>query len=376
VVQLLLDSDPNALGLATVETGKYEVDPAKYDGGTSPLILSCSRSDEEAATVATLLLQRGCDVNASSVRGETPLMRAAFYARAETVQVLLSAGADVSAMREDGRTAIHLACLNGAFGRDIILLLLGAQPTPSASVLIELFRVAVGTSGAMAETLATFLPMPFFPGVYLSNADPVGTAVWCKKYGAKLSRRGFALVAGQQELKQWTRLRSGKSLLLDKSEHDAMDALEQSTNVSLWKWASSEQQMQQHPVTGGTFFHLLCRSQALSLEEKLVVLEDLKVHHRNPLTPNYRNQLCVDLTTDVELKRALQTYMCWQPHRLVTEWFGPFFQRRAWALLLVCCRLKREHPKRLERLNRDVRHLLVRYVSKVEYIYVPSTMQQ
>jgi hypothetical protein len=49
-----------------------------------------------------------------------------------------------------------------------------------------------------------------------------------------------------------------------------------------------------------------------------------------------------------------------------------FLQRRAWALPLVCNRLKRDHPKRLAGLNRDVRHLLVKYASMVEYIYVPS----
>jgi hypothetical protein len=58
------------------------------------------------------------------------------------------------------------------------------------------------------------------------------------------------------------------------------------------------------------------------------------------------------------------------------EWFGPFFQRRVWALLLVCYRLKREHSKRLDGLNRDMGHLLVRYVSKVEHIYVSSAAQQ
>ena len=41
-------------------------------------------------------------------------------------------------------------------------------------------------------------------------------------------------------------------------------------------------------------------------------------------------------------------------------------------MLLVCQRLKRDHPKLLAGLNRDMRHLLVLYLSRVECIYVPS----
>jgi hypothetical protein len=80
----------------------------------------------------------------------------------------------------------------------------------------------------------------------------------------------------------------------------------------------------------------------------------------------------VQLAREPELKKALQEYACWQPHRLAMEWFGPLFQRRARALLLVCYRLKKRYGKRLDGLNRDIRHLLVKYASRVEYIYVPS----
>jgi hypothetical protein len=163
-------------------------------------------------------------------------------------------------------------------------------------------------------------------------------------------------------------LRNGRRQRVDQSEGDVFGALQSSKSVSLWKWASSELP-HQHPLTGDTVFDLLCRTDSLTTEQKLAVLTDLRRHRHNPLTPNYGNELCVELTNDPELKKALQSYMCWQPERLVMEWFGPFFQRRAWALLLVCKRLKSEHPKRLAGLNRDIRHLLVKYASRVEHIY-------
>jgi hypothetical protein len=165
-------------------------------------------------------------------------------------------------------------------------------------------------------------------------------------------------------------LRCGTPPLLDNSADDAFLALRDSNDVEVWKWASSELPTS-HPVTGDTVFHLLCRTDKLMTEQKLAVLGDLKAHYRNPLVPNYRNEVCIDLTKDTELKKVLGEYMCWQPHKLVMEWFGPCFRRRAWTLLLVCYRMKKEHPKALDGLNKDMRHLLVKHLSRVEYLYVP-----
>ena len=86
--------------------------------------------------------------------------------------------------------------------------------------------------------------------------------------------------------------------------------------------------MQQHPITGDTVFHLLCRADNLTPPQELAVLTDLKSRYRNPLVPNCRNELCVELTSDASLKEALRSYMCWQPHKLAMDWFGPCFRPR------------------------------------------------
>jgi hypothetical protein len=74
-------------------------------------------------------------------------------------------------------------------------------------------------------------------------------------------------------------------LRLDNSEErDAFRALTRSGDEQLWKWTSREPQMQQHPITGDTIFHLLCRTEALDVATKVAGLADLKLHYRNPLT--------------------------------------------------------------------------------------------
>ena len=99
------------------------------------------------------------------------------------------------------------------------------------------------------------------------------------------------------------------------------------------------------------------------------VLADLKSAHRNPLLLNRERKLCVELTSDATLQRELRQYMTWRPEKLVLRWFGPFFQKRAFALLLVCQRLRATIPKMKLGLNRDIQHMLVRCLSRVEHVY-------
>jgi hypothetical protein len=139
-----------------------------------------------------------------------------------------------------------------------------------------------------------------------------------------------------------------------------------SKNADLWIWASREPGFQQHPKTGETVLHLLCRTDALTLEKKMKVLSWLKKDFRNPLIPNYKNQRAVDLTSDPVLKAELLKYMEFQPNRWVMQWYGPVFRQRVFTMLLVVTRLKFGY--------RDLRILLAKYMSKVEHIFVAQKL--
>jgi hypothetical protein len=267
--------------------------------------------------------------------------------------------------------------MNGAFGREIIPILCAAGVDVSVKNADgkTAFDLAISKSKAMVDALRPFLPPGFAIEQWRPSVqDPVGSWVCACEYGFNLLPSEFASdVLSKQWIwtECWTTLRGRNALVLDNSDKDAFRSLLQCREAELWKWASSEPQMQQHPLSGDTMFHLLCRTEVLTVEQKLAVLADFKAQWRNPLVPNRRNELCVTLAKEPELKKALQEYACWHPNRLAMHWFGPLFQRRARALLLVCYRLKAKHPKALEGLNRDIRHLLVKYASRVEYIYVP-----
>ena len=276
-------------------------------------------------------------------------------------------GANIKAVTEIGENCLHLACWNGAFGKDIIPLLIkaGADATSRTSKGFDVLGIAMQTNYDMAQTLFRHLP----PGSKLkkntrSKQDPIGNMAMRIQLGAAVKRfSDFERVKDANIL--WASLRNGKKQCFDESEDDIFEVLYKRDDPMLWILASREPCFQQHPPTGDTVLHMLCRTDSLSFEQNMEVFAALKKDHRNPLIPNFNNERAIDLTSDPALKVELARYMEWQPHRSVMHWYGPLFRTRAFALLLVLKRYPRAYVK-------DVRHLLVKYLAKVEHIYIPS----
>ena len=60
-----------------------------------------------------MLLEKGADVNAKRIDGDTVLIWASKYGHTEIAAMLLAAGADVNTKNHNGWTALHLASQNG-----------------------------------------------------------------------------------------------------------------------------------------------------------------------------------------------------------------------------------------------------------------------
>jgi hypothetical protein len=341
----------------------------------SALALCCRRCDEEAAEVARVLLVAGADLE--SVEGDslcTPLLAACRSGRAEVVSLLLARGANVKAVDKQAGNALHLACNNLAFGREMIPLLVGAgvEVLGKDNDGDDAMGSALCRGGEMAETLSKFLPADYkLESHYISSSDPIGAMVVESKYGIRAASNDFAyLVAHHVAWEEcWAVLRNGVRLLFDEKVNDVFSALGRCNVVNVWVWASFEPEMWKHPKSGDTLLHLLCRTDALCTDDKMIVFNSLKKEFRNPLTPNFRNERAIDLTNDPILKADINMYMQFRPERKVMRWFGPLFQQRVFAFLLVLKRLK-------VKVYKDVRLLLIKYMSKVEYIYVPSILKE
>ena len=83
------------------------------------------RVDNDAVQIAKLLLDAGADIE-QGCNDLTPLLLACRFGRSDLVSFLLQRRASIKAVTEDGSNCLHLACWNGAFGKDIIPLLVKA----------------------------------------------------------------------------------------------------------------------------------------------------------------------------------------------------------------------------------------------------------
>ena len=350
-------------------------DHCAQNEANTPLHECCSRWDEEAVKVAEVLLNAGAVLNARDRDTDTPLHRACLNSRSSLVQLLIDRGACANSIGYNGRTPLHNACRNGAFGSGIVPLLIEAGAETLVFDYDSMWPMAFAfkTSGEMVKAIWPYFTREDLPntiGLWDSISDPIGSVAVGMKLGLNLLKKddfSGCVIRKASYAVCLSRLRTGRPLVLDNSETDVFSVLcYECADVRLWKWASSDLP-HQHPITGETIFHLLCKTTELTDKQKCEVLKDLKRHRRNPLTPDFNNQLAVSLTDDPNLIKDLTDYMRWRPDRLVMEWFGPAFQERVFALLLASKRLG---------LYKDITHLIVLHVSKAERIYLPGKPRQ
>lgn len=90
---------------------------------------------EDDPTAAMAAIESGADVNELSEKGNSPLLLASMNGRTEIVEILITAGADVSVARSsDGATPLHLASQNGHIDVVRQLLSCGAPADPVSSM--------------------------------------------------------------------------------------------------------------------------------------------------------------------------------------------------------------------------------------------------
>lgn len=139
LVEALWSLDESAIA-ALLDAGA-SADASLDPRNTRPLHLlffgpGCSLRERPTAAatgrIATLLIERGADVDAADGRGNTPLMLAAAECDAPTVRLLLQAGADMGATNMLGLTAFELTLANVSDAADA-LLEAGFRLTPEAA---------------------------------------------------------------------------------------------------------------------------------------------------------------------------------------------------------------------------------------------------
>lgn len=112
VVASLIDvgADVNA---AETHTGKYPLHWA-IEGVSKSVVFDgtfeCVLTFEASSETASLLLERGADINRCDVSGATPLYAAVYLGRADLASLLLAAGAQPNLANSGDRLPLHIAC--------------------------------------------------------------------------------------------------------------------------------------------------------------------------------------------------------------------------------------------------------------------------
>jgi uncharacterized protein len=97
-----------------------------------------ARSGETALLME--YVDAGLPVDLTNSAGDSLLMLAAYYDRAETVQALLERGADTSRINNRGQTALAAATFRGSADEVEMLLKAGADPYLGSPSAIEVAR--------------------------------------------------------------------------------------------------------------------------------------------------------------------------------------------------------------------------------------------
>lgn len=132
-------------------------DPNKFtEFGQGPLHIVSATVGQSSQDIASDLLTSGADLDARNAIGWSPTMNAAYYGNIGVVEVLMNAGANLSAAGDEGETALDLvcSCLANAERMDYI-----NCPTDGCEILETsqelVITLSQGTGGPSLEQAST-----------------------------------------------------------------------------------------------------------------------------------------------------------------------------------------------------------------------------
>lgn len=352
VVKLLLDAG-------------HFIDPKDYQDQT-PLIITAGRKDSEALKIARLLVERGASLLSRDSIGCVPLHRACASGTLEMVMLLgPKKHACINLVSAEGMTALMFSCLNAFHGVEIIpyLIRVGADTTVKFRGRNAL-HIASGKNASLVKAIR-----PFMTPTQIEEARPTGIAIGNQDILGILREMDYPIradmfkksVGAKAETNLiWSILRMIPPCL-DGSQNDFYSVLRElePTNASLWNMVASVTSGGRHPITGDTILHASVRT---GKSDTLgVILSRLP----NPFLRNIAGETPLDLALSLntsegrQMALILKAYSQWTPTLVRTEWYGPFFRKRAKTFLMVGKRLK---------IQKDMVFVILRHLANLEYV--------
>lgn len=202
-------------------------------------------------------------------------------------------------------------------------------------------------------------------GVGDSSIDPVATLHQAKEDGLDIGQSMFVKhVHWKSSVKHcWAALRNSR-LVFDMSKNDVFYVLQNLPQkyphkMSLFKMVISEFRSFIHPLTLETMLHISARAGF-----NFAVLECMK-RRINPFVRNRDGNTARDVSKSDVCRNSIKKYEIFVPEH--AHFFGPFFQERAFAFLLVCQRLRKTKNVLIPK---EIRLLILQQLSLLEVYWI------
>lgn len=360
-----------AVHLSSVEVVKilldagHFIDPKNYQDQT-PLFITAERRDPEGLKVARLLVERGASLLTKGTREYLPLHQACTVGTLEMVMLLgPKKHKCINASGSDGMTPLLLACYNAFHGPEIIPYLISA----GADTTVKIGDCNALSFAIRKNALIVKAIQPFMTAFQIDEVKRSLKLYNCEDVLGVLRELGIvgtsplfrtAVTRKNPNHVIWSILRMIPPCL-DGSQNDFYSVLRElePTNASLWKLVASVTSGGRHPITGNTLLHESVRTGTCN------TLGAILSRFPNPFLRNITGETPLDLALSLntsegrQIALVLKAYSQWSPTLVHTEWYGPFFRKRAKTFLLVGKRLK---------IQKDMVFLILRHLANLEHV--------
>lgn len=285
--------------------------------------------------ICLLLLEHGCNINHANFRGATALTLAAQFGTFEQVQFLVDRGAKISHTNSAGVSPLMFACSNTEY-QQIIPFLIGK----GASLHIcdvenrKPFDWAYQHGSAVLECI-----LPYYSNDMqkLQKKKKVFfTSRCCDPLCCFLALAATGYIDKKTEIAVSDQKSSEDVWLHCFLSYNGLSSSDLPFTSIEWRYSIGHFGSRRYvKVDEGTLLHAACAANNLEAVQMII--------RRNSVNPYLLNKYFLSaeaLTSDPMIASLVQGYRMFRPTLQYVDWLGPYFVKKARALLLVNQRLR------------------------------------
>lgn len=307
----------------------------KYGHTMLTLFLYRSKTVLYWKEICLMLIGKGIEINYTNENGTSAFTLVCERNSFEQVEFLMNHGVDVNCYNNEGVTPLMFACANRNDYARIIPYLISKGA--SLTLKDKCKRRALEWAFQHGSLVFGFI-LPYYVSKSIHKMSPLHTMESCiDPFNCTLDAISAGCVTNtetiiiQRDMKEYEWLSFQLELFADNFTFAYLP----NDDLKAWRQATSYYGSARGTDDGDTLLHLACRNN--NVEAVRIILRRKIV---NPYLRN-RDYLTADaLTNNAVIARMVHDYQMFCPTLQYADWLGPYFVKKAMALLLVNHRLR------------------------------------